>query len=150
MAVSAHLGLTPEFVSNLGGFRSVGKTVEEAVRVYEDALRLQDAGVMMVELECVPFRVAEEITKRLEAPAMGVGSGSGCDGQVLVLDDMLGAHDLRGMKHNKRYRNFYEDTISVLQQFKDEVNNGGFPQVSNSFKIADEQFDMFVEKIDKV
>lgn len=81
---------------------------------------------------------------------MGVGSGSGCDGQVLVLDDMLGAHDLRGMKHNKRYRNFYEDTISVLQQFKDEVNNGVFPQVSNSFKIADEQFDMFVEKIDKV
>lgn len=142
-----HVGLVPEFVSTLGGFRSVGKTAQEAIQVYENALSLQDAGVTWVELECVPHRVAAEITKRLEVPTIGIGSGAVCDGQVLALDDMLGTHDLHYPKHTKRYRNFYEDTIAVLQQFKEDVNSGVFPQIENSFSIRDEEFELFQQRL---
>lgn len=149
LLVVGHVGLTPEFASALGGFRSVGKTAQEAIRVYEDGLRLQDAGVVWLELECVPFKVAEEITKRLEIITIGIGSGAGCDGQVLALDDMLGTHDLHYPRHNKKYRNHYEDTIAVLRQFKEEVNTGVFPEPKNSFRIKDEEFEVFMERLDK-
>ena len=147
MPVAGHVGLTPEFASNLGGFRSVGRTAEEAAQVCEDALRLQDAGVTWVELECVPYRVAAEITRRLELPTIGIGSGAGCDGQVLALDDMLGTHDLHYPRHNKRYRSFYEDTVAVLQQYREEVSTGAFPETTNSFGISDEEYEAFLRKV---
>jgi 3-methyl-2-oxobutanoate hydroxymethyltransferase len=148
LCVVGHVGLTPEFATTTTGFRGVGKTAQEAVRIYEDALKLQDAGVTWVELECVPYRVAAEITSRLQVPTIGIGSGAGCDGQVLALDDMLGTHDLHYPRHNKKYRNYCEDTIAVLGQFKEEVGTGAFPETKNSFTIPDDEFELFVERLE--
>jgi len=146
---TGHLGLTTMYASRLGGFKSVGKKAEQAVNLYKDALALQEAGVVWIELECVPHKVATEITKRLDIPTIGVGSGPGCDGQVLVLEDLLGMHDRHYPKHCKKYMDFYIDSVRALRQFKKEVDDNVFPTEENSFKIDETEFELFLEGMEK-
>lgn len=115
-----------------------------------DALTLQDAGVVWIELECVPFRVAAEITKSVKIPTIGVGSGPGCDGQFLHCEDILGMHDSYYPKHCKQYLNFFNDSVEAMRMFKDEVTRTVFPEEENSFKISDEEYEKFLENIDKI
>ncbi len=145
-----HIRLTPWFVSTLGGFRSIGKKAEEAIKLYEDALKLQEAVVLYIEMECIPHKVASEITKRIEVPTIGIGSGPSCDGQVQVCIDLLGMHDSHYPKHSKKYLNIFEDKITAFKKFKQKVDNNIFPGKENSFEIDDKDFEIFMTKIDKV
>lgn len=145
-----HLGLTPLYTTWLGGFRAIGKTVEEAVKVYEDALRVQDAGAIWIELECVPYRVAAEITKRVEIPILGIGSGPDCDGEIQVHLDTLGLHDGHYPKHSKVYMNHHQETIEVFEKYREEVSSGAFPTNEYGFRIKDDVFETFLDRIEKI
>ncbi|MCL6087652.1 MAG: 3-methyl-2-oxobutanoate hydroxymethyltransferase [Actinobacteria bacterium] len=147
---SGHLGLTTMYASSLGGFKSVGKKANEAIKLYKDALKLQEAGVVWIELECVPYKVADEITKRLEIPTIGVGSGPGCNGQLLVIEDLLGMHDRYYPKHCKKYLDFYNDSVKAFKEFKKDVEEGIFPTPDNSFEIDSKEYEIFLEGIDKI
>jgi 3-methyl-2-oxobutanoate hydroxymethyltransferase len=144
-----HVGLNTQ-KAKIGGFHSVGKSAAEAVEVYEDAVKLQETGVVWIELECVPYRVAEEITKRLEIPTIGVGSGPGCDGQFLHCEDMLGMHNGYYPRHCKKYSNFYEDSVKVLKTYKDEVEKEVFPEKRNSFEIDEKEFRKFINTLNDI
>ncbi|MBC8387991.1 MAG: 3-methyl-2-oxobutanoate hydroxymethyltransferase [Actinobacteria bacterium] len=141
------VGLNMEIVIR-EGFKSIGKKADEAVETYKNALALQEAGVIWLELECVPYKVTAEITKRLKVPAIGVGSGAGCDGQFLHCEDILGMHDRYYPKHCKKYLNFFKDSVTALKRFKEEVKIGIFPEESNSFEIDDKEFEAFLKRID--
>ena len=143
-----HIGLTPWYVSNIGGFKSIGKNANEAVKLYEDALLIQEAGAFAIELECIPYRVAAEITKRLDIITIGIGSGSECDGQNLHSEDILGEHDWHYPKHTKKYCNFYEESKKAFTDFKNDVQEDIFPKPDNSFEIKDEDFEIFIKAID--
>jgi len=103
--VMGHVGLTPQSIHSLGGFKVQGRTASQAVAILEDALALQDAGSFAIVLECIPDRVAAFITKKLRVPTIGIGSGNGCSGQVLVWDDMVGQSDIQSFqpKFLKKY-----------------------------------------------
>lgn len=143
-----HIGLTTE-KAKIGGFRSIGKKASEAIELFKDAMLLEETGVIWIEFECVPYKIAAEITKRLKIPTIGVGSGSGCDGQFLHSEDMLGMHDRYYPKHCKKYLNFYKDSIRVFKIFKEDVNKGIFPDKNNSFEIEDSEYDIFIEFLEK-
>lgn len=132
IAVMGHTGLTPQAVSVLGGFRSFGKSAKEAEEVYNQALALQDAGCLAVVLECIPSELAAAITQRLEIPTIGIGSGPGTSGQVLVYHDMLGMlshphHESVTPRFAKRYAEIGHIAHKALQEFCSEVERGEFP-----------------------
>ena len=129
------------------GFRCVGKKADEAVEAYRNATSLQDLGVIWIEIECMPYKVAAEITKRLKILTIGVGSGPGCDGQFLHSEDILGMHNRYYPKHCKKYLNFYEDLLKALKEFREEAVSNNFPRESNSFEVEDREFEMFFKKI---
>lgn len=147
---TGHLGLTTMYASNLGGFKSIGKKATQALQLYKDALKLQDAGVIWIELECVPYKVAEEITKRLDIPTIGIGSGPDCDGQLLVIEDLLGMHDRYYPKHCRKYMDFYQDSVKALKDFKKDVEDRNFPALANCFEMGDRELDLFLEGIEKI
>lgn len=127
-----HVGLTPQSISVLGGFRAQGRTAIRARQVLDDALRLQDAGVFACVLECVPDNVATAITETLEVPTIGIGAGPGTSGQVLVYHDMLGMtshphHEQFVPKFCKRYAQVGHAIQEGLIQFKRDVESGFFP-----------------------
>ncbi len=144
---AGHLGLTPWFVTFLGGHRCVGKKSEEAIKIYNDAIKIQEAGASWIELECVPHKVAAEITKRLEIPVIGIGSGPYCDGQAQVETDILGFHDMHYPKHTKKYADFFNKSIDIYKEFGKEVNQDIFPTKENSFEIDDKEFETFKNAI---
>ena len=146
---AGHLGLIPPYATWIGGLRSVGKKADEAIQIYEDALKLQEAGAIWIELECVPHKVAAEITKRIEIPIIGIGSGPECDGQYLFDCDIRGTHDGHYAKHCKKYMNVYEDSIKVFKEFRNEVESKEFPTKANSFEIEEREFEVFIEKLNK-
>ena len=131
--VMGHLGLTPQSVHALGGFRVQARGQEAADRLIQDALALQQAGCFAVVLECVPNAVAAEVTARLEIPTIGIGAGSQVDGQVLVLHDMLGAQP----KFQPRFVRRYGDLAGLLKEsvarFVDDVRSGAFPSLEESY-----------------
>ena len=132
VAVLGHVGLTPQAISVIGGFRAQGRTAVKARQVLDDALRLQDAGCFAVVLECVPANVAAAITETLEIPTIGIGAGGGTSGQVLVFHDMLGMlshphHDQFVPKFCKKYAQVGHAIQDGLSQFKAEVESGEFP-----------------------
>ena len=143
-----HLGLTPWFSTSMGGLKSVGKTSEIAINLFKDAFLIQQAGAFAIELECVPYKVAEEITKRLDIITIGIGSGVGCDGQNLHSEDILGIHDFYYPKHTKKYRYFYEESVKAFKEFATEVQAKIFPTPGNSFEIDDEEYNKFIKAID--
>jgi 3-methyl-2-oxobutanoate hydroxymethyltransferase len=127
-----HVGLTPQAISVIGGFRAQGRTAIKARQVLDDALRLQDAGCFAVVLECIPSNVATAITETLEIPTIGIGAGGGTSGQVLVFHDMLGMlshphHEQFVPKFCKKYAQVGHAIQDGLSEFKAEVESGIFP-----------------------
>ncbi len=135
--VMGHLGYTPQSVNVFGGHKAQGKTIDTAKKLLKDALALQNAGVFSIVLECVPYKVAEFISESLEIPTIGIGSGAGCDGQVLVIHDALGIiRDFRP-KHAKRYFEMADQIEYAAKAYIKEVNEKAFPTEKNSFIVDD-------------
>jgi 3-methyl-2-oxobutanoate hydroxymethyltransferase len=132
--VMAHIGLTPQYVHMLGGFKVQGKDEAAREKVLADARAVQDAGAFSVVLEAIPAALAKEITTMLRIPTIGIGAGPDCDGQVLVLHDLLGLFDRFTPKFVKRYANLKEQALSAVRQYKQEVETGSFPSSEHSFK----------------
>src|ERR1035437_1907924 len=132
--VMGHIGLTPQSVNQLGGWTVQGKTPEVAAQLLKDALALEQAGAFSVVLEQVPTPLATLISKRLTIPTIGIGAGSGCDGQVLVIHDVLGLSD-RLPKLAKRYANISEITRQAVTEYYNDVKTGAFPTEANSFTM---------------
>jgi len=139
-----HLGLTPQTASMIGGYRCQGRTAPAARRILDDALLLQDAGVFLIVLECVPERVAAEVAKRVTVPIIGIGAGAGVDGQVLVLHDMLGfgrtGHSPRFVK---RFGSVGAQALDAVTSYCREVQSGAFPAAEHGFAIPDEEWAAF-------
>jgi 3-methyl-2-oxobutanoate hydroxymethyltransferase len=131
--VMGHLGLTPQSVHKFGGYKVQGKGDIAAKRILEDAKILEEAGAFSLVLECVPATLAGEISKSLEMPTIGIGGGIDCDGQVLVVNDMLGMFDKFTPKFVKKYANLSVDIKKAVGQYIDEVRNGVFPDEEHSF-----------------
>ncbi|SFP90474.1 3-methyl-2-oxobutanoate hydroxymethyltransferase [Lachnospiraceae bacterium XBB1006] len=136
--VCAHIGLTPQSVHAMGGFKVAGKTEEAAQRLIEDAKAVQEAGAFMVVLECVPAKLAEYITDLLEIPTIGIGSGAACDGQVLVYQDMLGMFDDFVPKFVKHFANVGTQMKEAFRAYSDEVKAGTFPTEAHTYKVKEE------------
>ena len=131
--VMAHIGLTPQAIHRMGGYKIQGKTEETANRLIEDARILQEAGAFSIVLEASPASLAERITKELSIPTIGIGAGVHCDGQVLVLHDIIGLFDRFVPKFVKRYANLKEDILKALKEYKEDVETGKFPSEEHSF-----------------
>jgi len=136
--VVGHLGLTPQSVNMFGGFKVQGKTEEQAKKIIEDALMLQEAGVFAIVLECVPEKLASIITEKLDIPTIGIGAGKYCDGQVLVTQDMLGMYTDFTPKFVKKYANLRDEIQNASKQYIDEMKNGSFPGKQHVFGIEED------------
>lgn len=136
--VLAHIGLTPQSVHQLGGYKVQGKDAEQAKKLMEDASALEQAGAFGMVLECVPAPLATAISQSLDIPAIGIGAGAGCDGQVLVWHDLLGI--TTGMKPRfvKQYANLHEEILRALKAYKAEVTEGKFPSEEHTFSMDPE------------
>ncbi|MDR1721254.1 MAG: 3-methyl-2-oxobutanoate hydroxymethyltransferase [Endomicrobium sp.] len=132
--VVGHLGFTPQAINKIGGFKIQGRTEDKYDKLVEDAKALEKAGVFAVVLEAVPERLAEEVTRCLEIPTIGIGAGRYCDGQVLVIDDMLGMFTDFTPKFVKKYANLSEVIKTAVRDYIDEVKEGKFPQEGNIYK----------------
>ncbi len=144
--VLGHLGLTPQTVSKLGGYKVQGKDAEGAGKILEQALKLEQAGCFAVVLECVPAQVAKVITEKLTIPTIGIGAGRDCDGQVLVTNDMLGLFDRFVPKFVKQYVKLSALISGGLNKYRDEVSKGIFPDAAHSFAIKEEEIKKLKKK----
>ena len=133
--VMGHIGLTPQSVNALGGYRVQGRTRETARRLLDDALALQDSGANAVVLECVPSPLARVITERLRIPTIGIGAGPDCDGQVQVFHDMLGLFPDFVPKHARQYAALAQDVTAAFERYAADVRSGDFPSDSESFTM---------------
>lgn len=135
--VCAHIGLTPQHIHAFGGFKVQGKSEEAAAGLLKDALMVEQAGAFAVVLEAVPAKLASLITDRLSIPTIGIGAGNGCDGQVLVYQDMLGMFSDFTPKFVKRFANVGEIMTAAFQAYKQEVSEGTFPAQENTYTMDD-------------
>ena len=142
--VVGHIGLTPQTISKLGGYKVQGADIVTARKMIADAKALESAGVFMLTLECVPDRLAELICKELSIPVTGIGSGPNTDGQTLNVYDMLGLFEKFTPKFVKKYANLSQDILKAVQQFKEEVEEGIFPGPEHSFHIKDDVFEAVI------
>ncbi len=136
--VMGHIGLTPQTVSKLGGFKVQGKDAAAARQLIVDAKALQDAGCFSIVLEAIPDRVAKLVTEAVTVPTIGIGAGPHCDAQVLVMHDMVGLFDRFVPKFVKQYAHLQPQMIDALRQYKAEVAAGTFPTAEHSYTIKDE------------
>ncbi len=137
--VMGHVGLTPQSATMLGGFKTQGKTAEKARQLVDDALALQGAGAFAVVLEAIPAPVAEEITRRLSVPTIGIGAGRGCDGQVLVYHDLLGLTEGHLPRFVKRYAGLSREIRDALEAYAEEVRSGVFPEEQHTYSIPEDE-----------
>ena len=152
--VVSHLGLIPRKCTWTGGFVAVGKTADGAMRVYEHAKELEEAGAFAAELEVVPDRVAAEISKRTSLLLFSMGSGPGADGQFLFAEDVLGYTREYRPRHAKVYRDFQaeydrlqKERIAAFMEYAADVESGGFPQPEHLVPIADDEFEAFMSRL---
>ena len=143
--VMGHLGLTPQSVNQLGGFRPQGKTASAAKRLLEDALILEEAGAFSLVLESVPARLAEFVSRKLSIPTIGIGAGAGCDGQVLVTHDLLGLFDRFTPKFVKKYADFHGEMKRAFGEYLEEVQTRQFPGKEHSVEMGEEEWQEFVK-----
>ena len=136
--VMGHIGLTPQSINALGGFKVQGKDSEAVRKLLDDAKAVEDAGAFAVVVECVPEKVAARITEVLSIPTIGIGAGCHCDGQVLVYQDMLGMFAGFEPKFVKRYAEMGEAMKHAFAAYVAEVKNGGFPGPEHSFAVSDD------------
>ncbi|TVM18714.1 3-methyl-2-oxobutanoate hydroxymethyltransferase [Oceanidesulfovibrio indonesiensis] len=137
--VVGHVGLTPQRIAQLGGFKVQGKTAEAARIILEDARALQDAGCFAIILEAVPAPMGRFITQSLAVPTIGIGGGPHCDGQVLVIHDVLGLFERFTPRFVKKYANLAQDVREAVTQYKSEVESGAFPGEEHSFSMDPEE-----------
>jgi 3-methyl-2-oxobutanoate hydroxymethyltransferase len=136
--VMGHLGLTPQSVHALGGYRVQGKSDTAAQRLLDDAAALQEAGIFSLVLECIPAELAAEVTASLQIPTLSCGAGPHCDGQVMVLHDMLGVTGKKAPKFVKQYADLHGVVLDALQRFKKEVQEGKFPGPEHCYSTPQE------------
>lgn len=136
--VVGHLGLTPQSVHQLGGFKVQGKTLADAQKILEDARLLADAGAFSLVLECIPQQLAQKISENIAIPTIGIGAGSGCDGQVLVCNDLLGLSSGFTPKFVKKYRNLHQEILSATQEYIQDLQQRTFPAPEHTFNINEE------------
>lgn len=138
--VMGHLGLTPQSVHQLGGFRPQGRTARAARRLFEDALLLEEAGCFAIVLESVPARLASLISQRLSIPTIGIGAGAGCDGQVLVTHDMLGLFERFTPRFVKRYAQLHAEMERAFRAYIEDVEMRRFPAEEHTVDMPDEEW----------
>ena len=131
--VLGHIGLTPQSIHAMGGYKVQGKTAEDAQQILADAKAIEEAGVFAMVLEGMPAPLASEITAAVGVPTIGIGAGPGCDGQVLVVNDLLGLYGEFKPKFVKRYANLGPEIRNAFAQYKKEVEDGSFPGPENSY-----------------
>ncbi len=137
--VVAHLGLTPQSVNQFGGFKVQGKDLETAQKLIRDAKAMSDAGVAAIVLECVPAKLAAQITELVSVPTIGIGAGPSCDGQVLVVNDMLGVTNGFHPKFVKCFAHLHDEIITAIQAYKTEVTTRQYPvEGEHTFKMSDD------------
>lgn len=146
--VMGHIGLTPQSVNQLGGFRAQGKTAIAAKRLVEDALILEEAGCFSIVLESVPARLAELISKKITIPTIGIGAGVGCDGQVLVTHDLLGLFDRFTPKFVKKYANFHHEMQKAFADYIEDVETRRFPATEHTVEMDNKEWDALLSDID--
>jgi len=142
--VVGHIGLTPQSVTMLGGYKPQGKTAPEARRLEADALALQAAGCFSIVLEAIPALVAAHITSALRIPTIGIGSGAGCDGQVLVWHDLLGITSGHVPKFVKQYAQLGDATQRALAEYVADVRASRFPESRHTYAMSDDEIEGFV------
>jgi 3-methyl-2-oxobutanoate hydroxymethyltransferase len=142
--VMGHLGLMPQSVHALGGFRPQARDSQAALRLLEDALLLQDAGCFSLVLESIPGRLAEYVSQKLTIPTIGIGAGPGCDGQVLVTHDLLGYFDRFTPKFVKRYAELHTEISRSLAAFRDDISSRSFPSDSHTVFMSDQSWEQFL------
>jgi 3-methyl-2-oxobutanoate hydroxymethyltransferase len=152
--VVGHVGFVPYKSTWFGGFKAVGKTSDEALKVYKATLAYQEAGAIAVEMEIVPHRIAAEISKRVDIIVLSMGSGTGCDGQYLFATDILGDNEGHVPRHAKVYRNFkreYErlqqEAIAAFGEFQQDVQSGIYPAPHQLVEIKDEEYARFMDAL---
>lgn len=145
--VMGHLGLTPQSVHQLGGFRPQARDASAAVRLLEDALVLQDAGCYALVLESIPGRLAEVVSQRLDIPTIGIGAGVGCDGQVLVTHDLLGLFDRFTPRFVKKYAELHAVMAEALSAYRTDVERRTFPTSEHTVDMSPEAWEAFVETV---
>ena len=152
--VVGHVGLVPQKRTWTGGFRAVGKTAEEALKVYQDTLAHQEAGAFAVEMEVVPVEVASEISKRMELLVISMGSGNGCDAQYLFAEDIPGTNRGHVPRHAKVYRRlsseFYRiqnERVQAFREYQADVLSGAFPEAGNTVRIQANEYKEFLKNI---
>ncbi|MBN1145810.1 MAG: 3-methyl-2-oxobutanoate hydroxymethyltransferase [Anaerolineales bacterium] len=145
--VMGHLGLTPQSVHQLGGFRPQGRQAESARKLLQDALALQEAGCFSLVLEAVPGRLAEFISERLEIPTIGIGAGAGCDGQVLVTHDLLGLFERFTPRFARKYADLHQEMRRTFASYKEDVLAHVFPAAEHTLEMPEREWEAFIEKL---
>jgi 3-methyl-2-oxobutanoate hydroxymethyltransferase len=155
--INSHVGLIPVKSTWIGGFRAIGKTADEAMGVLQHTLELQEAGVIGVEIEVVPPKVAAFITKKVDIITMSMGSGSGCDGQYLFANDILGYTTGKIPRHARVYRDFKEEfarlqkeRVSAFKEFHNDVVTKSFDDPAITVPIEDREYEKFLERAEKL
>ena len=145
--VQGHVGLTPQTANSLGGFKVQGRDAQAAKKLYEDALAMEEAGCFSVVLEAIPTPLAACITKKLSIPTIGIGAGAQCDGQVLVMHDLLGLYDRFTPKFVKQYAKLSQLSLEALSAYKNEVEQRRFPAEEHSFTMKEEELDKLLKEL---
>jgi len=147
MVVCGHIGLTPQSTGQFGGYKAQGRTAESACGVIKDARAVQEAGASMLLLEAVTPEVGKFITGDLEIPVYGIGAGPDCDGQLLIVSDVLGIWEAFHPKFVKRYANMAEDSVKALQAYVKEVQEGEFPAAEHCYKMIEGEAEKLMELV---
>lgn len=146
--VMGHLGLTPQSINTLGGFRAQGKDTAAAKRIIEDALILEEAGAFAIVLEVVPAQLAEIISNQLSIPTIGIGAGVACDGQVLVTHDLIGQFDRFTPKFVKQYANMQTIVSEAMISFRQDVSNQAYPAAEHSVFMKEEELQALLKDLE--
>lgn len=143
--VVAHIGLTPQSVNAMGGYKVQGKSLEQAQKLLKDAKAVEKAGAFAITLECVPAALAKMITTQTKALTIGIGAGNGCDGQVLVYQDMLGYTNGFIPKFVKKYADLHSVMLKAFKQYKQECEDRSFPAAGQTYAISDDVMEKLFE-----
>ncbi len=146
--VMGHIGLTPQSVNQLGGFRAQGKTARAARHLIEDAMILEESGCFALVIESIPARLAALISKRLSIPTIGIGAGAGCDGQVLVAHDLLGLFDRFTPKFVKQYADLHAEMARAFSAYIADVQGHMFPAAEHTFEMPDQEWENLQKMIE--
>ena len=147
--VVGHLGLTPQSVNSMGGYKVQGKDKNAAEKLIDDCMKLEDAGCFAITLECVPRRLASYITKKLSISTIGIGASNECDCQVLVWQDMTGYSNNQTAKFVKKFANLYEEEQKAFKAYKEEVLNMTFPDKCHTYLMSDEDYNEAIKKFEE-